>query len=514
MIGSAEGAGLRLEDWIVCNLEGTLPRSIRLSLGEAETEEAAAAAAAGRLLGDLRRKPRSTEPPTAGWQRLKVRESDGVARVRAVDKLLTKENILADLAAELSDLVTSGSSRVVFSLEAVERLSSQLFAILANIQRRCESEGGALRLCRLRPDLQEIVTILGTVRVGTVFTDEAAALAAPWPERPPRPLPVNVLSQLAHRSGTEASAPDETPEAVDPLCYPLQGSVASPPVCSEPKVKLVFRSGRSAGRYILIHRWPYRIGRDETCLLRPMSGLVSRHHAELAHVEGRVIVRDLGSRNGTMVNGQIIRGAECVLRHGDTLTIGPLDFKVRIRPAEVDSPSTSELENQNIAAWLAEWEGADATPDHAPTLYDLVSSDDLISRPVKPVPTPEAPISGEDESGTCRFEVIEGALVVSLLATAYDDELTVSELRGALIRLFERAELPRRVVLSLARVGELGSRAIGVLVAHHLRLNGAGGRLRLAQASPHVMASLTRIHLPMLIEICDLLDDAVLGSWA
>jgi anti-anti-sigma regulatory factor len=137
----------------------------------------------------------------------------------------------------------------------------------------------------------------------------------------------------------------------------------------------------------------------------------------------------------------------------------------------------------------------------------------MLDLPAKPAPTPEVPVSGEDESGTCRFEVIEGALVVSLLATAYDDELTVSELRCALIRLFERAELPRRVVLSLARVGDLGSRAIGVLVAHQLRLNGAGGRLRLAQASPHVMASLTRIHLPMLIETCNLLDDAVLGDW-
>ncbi len=48
---------------------------------------------------------------------------------------------------------------------------------------------------------------------------------------------------------------------------------------------------------------------------------ISRHHAHIVFKNGRCVVRDLGSSNGTYVNGQPADDTE--LRNGDTLQLGP-----------------------------------------------------------------------------------------------------------------------------------------------------------------------------------------------
>ena len=60
--------------------------------------------------------------------------------------------------------------------------------------------------------------------------------------------------------------------------------------------------------------------------------LISRVHCRLtADPSDQLIVEDLGSTNGTIVNGQ--RVDRCVLRAADRLLIGRLEFVVT-RPAE------------------------------------------------------------------------------------------------------------------------------------------------------------------------------------
>ena len=58
------------------------------------------------------------------------------------------------------------------------------------------------------------------------------------------------------------------------------------------------------------------------------AALVSRIHCRLtADVSDQLVVEDLGSTNGTIVNGKKIdRG---VLRVGDTLTVGRVEFRVQ-----------------------------------------------------------------------------------------------------------------------------------------------------------------------------------------
>ncbi|HEV2980104.1 MAG TPA: FHA domain-containing protein [Solirubrobacteraceae bacterium] len=64
------------------------------------------------------------------------------------------------------------------------------------------------------------------------------------------------------------------------------------------------------------------IGRDASNGLVLADPNVSRFHAEVARLgDGRVAIRDLGSRNGTRVDGEIIRSA--VLQPGSQVGIGP-----------------------------------------------------------------------------------------------------------------------------------------------------------------------------------------------
>lgn len=70
------------------------------------------------------------------------------------------------------------------------------------------------------------------------------------------------------------------------------------------------------------------IGRRQDCDFCIPLMVVSRRHCEISQDFGKVNVRDLRSRNGTLVNGQPIE--ETQLKAGDVLKIGPVEFVVQI----------------------------------------------------------------------------------------------------------------------------------------------------------------------------------------
>jgi pSer/pThr/pTyr-binding forkhead associated (FHA) protein len=79
------------------------------------------------------------------------------------------------------------------------------------------------------------------------------------------------------------------------------------------------------------------IGRQTDCQIRIPSAGISRHHCELNLADGKVLLRDMGSSNGTFVNRQRVQQQQ--LSAGDLIGIGDLVFVVRIdgNPAQVDS---------------------------------------------------------------------------------------------------------------------------------------------------------------------------------
>ena len=71
------------------------------------------------------------------------------------------------------------------------------------------------------------------------------------------------------------------------------------------------------------------IGRRQDCDLCIPLMVVSRKHCEINKVKGRLTIRDLGSSNGTYINGKRIT-EEAEVKPGDYLQIGPLAFGLQI----------------------------------------------------------------------------------------------------------------------------------------------------------------------------------------
>lgn len=85
------------------------------------------------------------------------------------------------------------------------------------------------------------------------------------------------------------------------------------------------------------------IGRQEDCPIRIPSAQISRHHCELTVGGSGIHIHDLGSSNGTFVNGQRVDD-QTPLHEGDVLAIGPMLFVVQIdgQPATIDPEALSQ----------------------------------------------------------------------------------------------------------------------------------------------------------------------------
>ncbi|QXE34142.1 FHA domain-containing protein [Streptomyces sp. GMY02] len=73
--------------------------------------------------------------------------------------------------------------------------------------------------------------------------------------------------------------------------------------------------------------YPLRIGRDPMNGLRLSHDTVSRLHAELSMQGGVWVLRDLGSTNGTTVNGRRVT-ATAVVHDGDLVSFGQMSFRL------------------------------------------------------------------------------------------------------------------------------------------------------------------------------------------
>jgi pSer/pThr/pTyr-binding forkhead associated (FHA) protein len=79
------------------------------------------------------------------------------------------------------------------------------------------------------------------------------------------------------------------------------------------------------GRRLTLGADALRIGRLPDCRISLSDPQVSRHHAEVRPAHDGYEVVDLGSTNGTLVNGVVIR--EHPLRDGDVILIGATSIR-------------------------------------------------------------------------------------------------------------------------------------------------------------------------------------------
>lgn len=142
------------------------------------------------------------------------------------------------------------------------------------------------------------------------------------------------------------------------------------------QVFLKIIGGKNDGREIKISVPEFVIGRGDTAHLKPSSDLVSRRHCSIKVADGKVIVADMGSRNGTFVNGDQLKG-EHIAKPGDRVRVGRLQFELVMDAAKasikkekvknaveaasrtVEAKKPSSLED-SITDWLAD--DSDASP--------------------------------------------------------------------------------------------------------------------------------------------------------
>src|SRR5437588_8015117 len=96
------------------------------------------------------------------------------------------------------------------------------------------------------------------------------------------------------------------------------------------EVQMLVVQGKQRGQTIRFGEGEYIFGRGPECHLRPNSDWVSRQHCALRISADAVHIKDLGSTNGTLVNGARVIG-ERRLAPGDLLQLGPLVLELNFR---------------------------------------------------------------------------------------------------------------------------------------------------------------------------------------
>ncbi len=83
---------------------------------------------------------------------------------------------------------------------------------------------------------------------------------------------------------------------------------------------------------------PAVLGRSRHADLTIAHALISRTHCELSVRDGAVVLRDLGSLNGTFCGDRRIQ--QVPLMPNDQFTVGPLTFEIRYEPARTGALAT------------------------------------------------------------------------------------------------------------------------------------------------------------------------------
>jgi pSer/pThr/pTyr-binding forkhead associated (FHA) protein len=116
------------------------------------------------------------------------------------------------------------------------------------------------------------------------------------------------------------------------------------------QAKLVVVEGESKARHFDLHL-PAVIGRSRTTDVTLGHPLVSRRHCEVFEADGLLMLRDLGSLNGTFVGQTRLAEEPALIHPGDEFSVGPVIFRAEYEP---------RADHANDAPWDASRQTLDA----------------------------------------------------------------------------------------------------------------------------------------------------------
>lgn len=103
------------------------------------------------------------------------------------------------------------------------------------------------------------------------------------------------------------------------------------------------------------------VGRSEECDLRVVEGHPSRRHAQITVRDDGVHLEDLGSANGTFVNGQRVQGSR-KLAPGDKIRFDAAEFTLGTRGAAREDDLRTVIRSQRLEPGTSEVSKALETP--------------------------------------------------------------------------------------------------------------------------------------------------------
>jgi len=142
------------------------------------------------------------------------------------------------------------------------------------------------------------------------------------PQQPTPQQPMGVQTQAYVPPGAQTQA-YQAPVQTQAYQAPVQTQAYQAP--AQAAAVLVATAGPLTGQRFPIDQ-PVQVGREGQAIPMGFDTMASRRHAGLTPVPGGLAVQDLGSTNGTMVNGQKVGSA--TMRPGDTLQIGASTFRL------------------------------------------------------------------------------------------------------------------------------------------------------------------------------------------
>ena len=150
------------------------------------------------------------------------------------------------------------------------------------------------------------------------------------------------------------------------------------------QVSLKVLSGTHEGKIIQIKDEKFLIGRGETCQLRPKSESISRKHCAIVQKDGRLLLVDLKSRNGTFINEkQVSPDKAKILKNGDRLRCGQLEFEVLLEVGIANSKQPEVQSVKEAAGRMTEQSSLDSR--ESVDIGSWLSEADQIDRIVPPV---------------------------------------------------------------------------------------------------------------------------------
>jgi len=110
--------------------------------------------------------------------------------------------------------------------------------------------------------------------------------------------------------------------------------------------QFVMRSGPTPGATFSLEGEQILIGRDASSGVAINDPEVSRRHARLTFQGGKYVLEDLGSTNGTFVNGQRVTGP-VVLKSGDVVTLGE-QIVLMFEALSADAGATAVVSRRSV----------------------------------------------------------------------------------------------------------------------------------------------------------------------